>query len=125
MVQPGMKATPMSCFFGRRTRGHIRNDFNPECQIVETIYKRIENQFNLAQRRGHFNNDTFSVGNQVRVQNPASRMWNILGVISSKIAADEGSTRSYEVEADSGQILVRNGSHINHSEKSAVPEQSS
>ena len=125
MVRPGMKATLMSCFFGRRTRGHLPNLFDPECQIVETIQKRIENQFNLAQRRGHFNSDTFSVGNRVRVQDPASRMWNILGVVSSEIAADDGSTRSYEVETDSGQVLVRNGSHIKHSEKSAAPEQNS
>ena len=125
MVQPGMKATPMSCFFSRRTRSHLPNDFNRECQIVETIYKQIENQFNLAQRRGHFNNDTFSVGNWVRVQDPASRKWNILGVVLNEIAASDGSTRSYEVETDSGQVLVRNGSHIKHSEKSAAPEQSS
>ena len=125
MVIPGMKATPMSCFFGRRTRGHLPNLFNHECQIVETIQKRISNQFNLAQKRGHFNNDTFSVGDRGRVQDPASRKWNILGVVSSKIGADNGSTKSYEVKADSGQVLVRNGTHIKHSEKSAVPEQSS
>ena len=120
-----MKATPMSCFFGRRTRSHLPNNFNRECHIVETLYKQIKNQFNLAQRRGHFNNDTFSVGNQVRVQDPASRKWNILGVVLNKIAASDGSTRSYEVETDSGQILVRNGSHIKQSEKSAAPEKNS
>ena len=77
MIRPGMTATPMSCFFGRRTRGHLPNLFDRECQIVETIQKRIQNQFNLAQKRGHFNNDTFSVGDRVRVQDPASRKWNI------------------------------------------------
>ena len=125
MVRPGMKATPMSCFFGRRTRGHLLNLFDCKCQILETIQRRIQNQFNLAQRRGHFNNDTFSVGNRLRVQDPASRKWNILGVISSEIAADDGLTKLYEVRADSGQELVRNGTHIKHSKKLAVPELSS
>ena len=97
MTRPGMTATQMSCFFGRRTRGHLPNLFDCECQIVKTIQKRIQNQFNLAQKRGHFNNDIFNVGDRVRVQDPASRKWNILGVISSGITADDGLTRSYEV----------------------------
>ena len=115
----------MSCFFGRRTRGHLLNLFDHKCQIIKTIQKRLENQFNLTQRRGHFNNDTFGVGDRVRVQDPASRKWNILCVVSNKIAASDGSTWSYEVDTDSGQILVRNGSHMKHSEKSAAPEQNS
>ena len=61
----------------------------------------------------------------MRVQDPSSRKWNILGVVLNEIAASGGSTWSYEVETDSGQILVRNDSHIKHSEKSAAPEQSS
>ena len=125
MIRPGMTATPMSCFFGRRTRGHLPNLFNHKCQIVETIQKRISNQFNLAQKRGHFNNDTFSVGDCVRVQDPASRKWNIFGVISSEIGADDGLTKSYEVKTDACQVLVHNRTHNKHSEKSAVPEQSS
>ena len=80
---------------------------------------------NLAQRRGHYNNDSFSVGNRVRIQDPFSRKWDILGVVLNEIAASDGSTGSYEVETDSGQVLVRNGSHIKHSEKSAAPEQNS
>ena len=115
----------MSCFFRRRTRVHLPNLFDHECQIIKTIQKRLENQFNLAQRRGHFNNDSFSVGYRVRVKDPASRKWNILGVISREIAAYDGSTKSYEVRSDSGQELVRNGTHIKHSEKLAVPEQNS
>ena len=37
MVCPGMKSSPMECFFGRWTRSHLPNDFNRECQIVETL----------------------------------------------------------------------------------------
>ena len=59
------------------------------------------------------------------MQDPASRKWNILGVVLNEIAASDGSTRSYEVETDSGQISVWNGSHIKHSEKSAAPEHNS
>ena len=125
MVRPGMKTSPMNCFFGRRTRSHLPNDFNRECNIVETLYKRIQNQFNIAQKRGHYNNDTFSPGNRVRVQDPASRKWDILGVITNEIAASDGSTRSYKIETDAGHVLVRNGSHIKHTERSAVAEQDS
>ena len=49
MVRPGMETTPMNCFLGRRMRSHLPNDFNRECKIVETLYKRIQNQFNIAQ----------------------------------------------------------------------------
>ena len=125
MVRPGMKSTPMECFFGRRTRSHLTNDFNKECKIVETLYKRIQNQFSIANRRGHFNQDTFSPGNRVRVQDPATRKWDILGVVTAKIAASDGSSRSYEVETDKGAVLVRNSTHIKHSERTAVKEGSS
>ena len=120
-----MDTMPLHCFFGRRTRSHLPNDFNRECKIVETLCKRIQNQFNIAQKRGHFNKDTFSPGNRVRVQDPASRKWDILGVVTSKIAASDGSTCSYEIETDAGQVLVRNSSHIKHSEQSAVAENDS
>ena len=88
-------------------------------------YKRIQNQFNIANRRGHFNQDTFSPGNRVRVQDPGTRKWDILGVVTAEIAAADGSSRSYEVETDKGATLIRNATHIKHSERTAVAESSS
>ena len=116
MVRPGMKSSPMECFFGRRTRSHLPNAFNRECQIVETLYKRIKNQFNIASRRGHFNRDTFGPGDRVRVQDPGTRRWDILGTVKTEIAAGDGSSHSYEAETDDGATLTRNGTHIIHSE---------
>ena len=112
-------------FFGRRTRSHLPNDFNRECQIVETLYKRIQNQFNIASRHGHFNRDTFGPGDRVRVQDPGTHKWDILGTVTAEIAAGDGLSRSYEVETDDGATLTRNGTHIKHSERSAVAERSS
>ena len=97
-----------------------------ECQIIETMQKCIANQFALAEKRGHYNHDSFKVGDRVRVQDPESRRWNILGEVTSEIKAEDSSTKSYKVRSDSGQELIRNGSHIRHSEReAAVPEQSS
>ena len=116
----------MSCYFGRRTHGHLQNLFDKECKLIENIQKRIANQFAMAGRLGHFNHDVFKVGDRARVQDPAARMWSILGRVSNKITADDGSSRSYKIETDSGQELIRNGSHVRHSEReAAVPEQSS
>ena len=126
MIRPGSSATPLSCFFGRRTQGHLLNLFNKECKIIETIQKRIANQFAVGERRGHFNHNTFKVGDRVRVQDLSSRRWSILGKVKNKITADDGSSRSYKIRTDSGQELIRNGSHVRHSEREAgVPEQSS
>ena len=65
------------------------------------------------------------MGNRVRIQDPASRKWDILGVVLNEIVASDGLTQSYKIETDAGQVLVRNGSHIKHSEKSAAAEQDS
>ena len=126
MIRPGSKATPLSCFFGRRTHSHLPNQFYKECRIVETIQKRILNQFAVASRRGHFNHDVFKSGDRVCLQDPATRRWNILGTVLKELIANDGSTRSSEKTTDLGQELVRNGSHVRHSEREAAdPEQRS
>ena len=113
-------------FFWEQDSGNLPNLFDKECQIIETIQKHIANQFALAEKRGNYNHDSFKVGDRVRVQDPSSRRWSILGEITNKITADDGSFKSYEIRSDPGQELIRNGSHIRHSEReAAVPEQSS
>ena len=92
---------------------------------VEILYKRIQNQFNIASRRGHFNRDTFGPGDRVRVQDPGTRKWDILGTVTAKISAGDGSSRSYKVENDDRATLTRNRTHIKHSEQSAAEERSS
>ena len=59
------------------------------------------------------------------MQDPGTRKWDILGVVTAKIAASDGSSCSYEVETDDGAVLVRNATHIKHSERTAVEESSS
>ena len=84
------------------------------------------NQFAVATKRGQFNHDFFKSGDRVCIQDPATRRWNILGTVLKKVKADDGSTRSYEITTDIGQELVRNGTHVRHSEREpADPEQRS
>merc|ERR1711954_623258 len=104
----------MSCFFGRSPCGHLPNLFDKECKLIENIQKRVANHFTVAGRSGHFNHDIFKVRDRVRVQDPATRRWSILGEVSQEITADDGSTRSYEISMDSGQELIRNSSHVRH-----------
>ena len=83
-------------------------------------------QFAVANRRGHFNHDVFKAGDRVCLQDPTIGRGNILGTVSKEMTANNGSTRSYEISTDIGQELVRNGSHIRHSEREpADPEQRS
>ena len=97
--------------------------FDKECRIVETMEKRIKHQFSVATRRGHFNRDVFKSWDRVRLQDPLTRKSDILGTISKELAANDGSIQSYEVNTDKGQDLVRNGSHVRHSESEpAEPE---
>ena len=78
----------------------------------------------MANRRGHFNRDVFKSGDRVCLQDPTTRRWNILGTVSKELIANDGSTQSYEISMDKWQELVRNGSHIRHSEREpADPEQ--
>ena len=64
-IRPGAKASPLSCFFGRKTRGDLPNMFNKVCHIMETVERHIKNQFEIAQRREHLSWDVFKVGDRV------------------------------------------------------------
>ena len=73
MIRPGAKASPLSCFFGRKTHGHLPNKFDKERKIAKTIQKRIMHQFAVANRRGHFNHDVFKAGDRVCLQEPTTQ----------------------------------------------------
>ena len=72
------------------------------------------------------NPDVFKSGDRVCLQDPTTRRWDILGTVLKELIANDGSSRSYEINTDIGRELVRNGSHIRHSEREpADPEQGS
>ena len=115
-IRPGSKATPLSLFFGSKTRGDLPNMFGKLCHIMKTVKQRIKNQFSIAQRRGYWNCDSFKIGDRVIIHNPAIMEWTIFGKVSKKIESSEGSVHSYKILTDQGQTLVHNGTQIHHSE---------
>merc|ERR1711954_358467 len=102
MIRPGAKASPLSCFFGRRTNWHLPNLFDKECRISETIQKRIMHHFSVANRRGHFNRDVFKSGDRVCLQDPITRRWDILGTVSKELIENDELTRFYEISTEKG-----------------------
>ena len=99
-IRRGAKANPLSCFFGRKTKGDLPNMFNKVCHIMETVERHIKNQFEIAQRREHLSWDVFKVGDRVCLRNQASTKWDILGKVVREIEADDGSIQSSEVATD-------------------------
>ena len=96
-------------------KSDLPNSFSKDCQVMTTIEKRIRRQFQIAQRRGHWNRDSFAVNDRVRIRDGKGK-WTILGKIEQAIESPDGSVHTYHIKTDDNRVFVRNGSHIHHSE---------
>ena len=71
-IRPGAKASPLSCFFGRKSRGDLPNMLDKVRHIIEIVERCIKNQFAIAQRTGHFSWDVLKevIGSASKIQPP-------------------------------------------------------
>ena len=69
----GGVCTLIKILFGRNVKGPIANSNNEELDIQENLQKRIKKAERVANAKGRFNRETFQEGDEVWIQNPASR----------------------------------------------------
>ena len=89
---------------------------------METLEAPIRKQFQIAQRRGHFNRDTFRKDDRVRIKDGKGKC-SIKGKIEETVPSPDGSTHTYRVLTDDGRVFTQNGSWIHHSESPAETEE--
>ena len=56
----------------------------------------------------------------VKVRNIKSLKWDLIGTVSKEIPGEDNKIRTYEIELNDGNFLVRNGRYVHH-RTTAVP----
>ena len=82
--------------------------------------KKIDHQLRVAEKLGRRSADEFKEGDAVVAQNIKTGLWNIRGTLKEGREADDGTTRSWLVETETGNITLRNSRHLKHQVKKNI-----
>ena len=82
-----------------------------------SIQKRSEEQLAVAKKLGRRSVDTFKAGDLVVAQNAKTGKWTIRGIVTKARTAEDGTSRSFEVETEAGKTTLRNSRHLRHQTK--------
>ena len=91
----------------------VKKSFNQ----AALIQKRSEEQLAVAKKLGRRSVDTFKAGDLVVAQNARTGKWTIRGRITKARTAEDGTSRSFEVETEAGKTTLRNSRHLRHQTK--------
>ena len=84
------------------------------------IQKKMDHQLGVAKKLGRRSVDEFKEGDAVVAQNIRTGKWNIRGTLKEGRMADDGTTRSWLVETETGSTTLRNNRHLKHQVKKNV-----
>ena len=84
------------------------------------MQKKMDHQLRVAKKLGRRSVDEFRVGDAVVAQNIRTGKWNIRGTLKEGRTADDGTTRSWLVETETGSTTLRNNRHLKHQVKKNV-----
>ena len=71
----------------------------------------------VAKKLGRSSVDTFKTGDLVVAQNARTGKWTIRGRVTKARTAEDGTSRSFEVETEAGKTTLRNARHLRHQTK--------
>ena len=71
----------------------------------------------MAKKLGPRSVDTFKTGDLVVAQNARTGKWTIRGRVTKARTAEDGTSRSFEVETEAGKTTLRNSRHLRHQTK--------
>ena len=108
-ARKGQSASPIQMFFGRDIRGPLPNQYKRDCEIRKTIERRVQQQMEVAGRKGRWNRDHFELQDKVRIKNMNTGLWDLKGVIT-----EAKSDRAFVVTTDDGVEYHQNAWHIHH-----------
>ena len=81
------------------------------------IQKRSEHQLKVAKKLGRRLVDQFKTGDMVVAQNIRTGKWTIRGKVSKARTAEDGTSRSFVIETETGKTTLRNSRHLRHQTK--------
>merc|ERR1712215_544072 len=84
------------------------------------MQKKMDHQLEVAKKLGSRSADEFKEGDAVVAQNIKTGLWNIRGTLKEGRVADDGTTRSWLVETETGNTTLRNNRHLKHQVKKNV-----
>ena len=108
------QGSPHERFFRRGVKNRLPNSIDREIDHRVIIARRHQKQVKLAQMKGRSAADVFEENDRVLLQDPSTKRWSKLATVDGKRTAEDGSTQSYEIQLESGNISIRNKKHIKH-----------
>ena len=82
---------------------------------------RLRAQEAAAHRKGRGNSEQFKVGDAVRVRNIKLGVWDLKGTIAQGLPGEDGHTRTYKIQLDDGDLVIRNAEYIHHRTSGPTP----
>ena len=104
-------------FFGREVITYMPSLVKKSFNQAALIQKRSEEQLAVAKKLGRRSVDTFKAGDLVVAQNARTGKWTIRGRVKKARTAEDGTSRSFEVETEAGKTTLRNSRHLRHQTK--------
>ena len=101
-------------FFKRAPRSNLPNSVNREIDHRNLISNRHKKQEKIACAKGRKSKDHFVVGDEVVIQHPQTKRWNIEGVIEEERVAEDENTYSYIINLKEGGSTLRNRRFLKH-----------
>ena len=99
--------SPADRFFGRSVRSRLPNSVDPGINSDKLIKKRIEKHDARITNKNKRNKIIYQVGQQVRLQNIATRDWDLKGTVERLRYADDGRVVSYYIMTDRKNLTTR------------------
>ena len=99
--------SPADRFFGRSVRSRLPNSVDPGIKSNELIEKRIKKHDARITNKNKRNKVIYQVGQRVRLQNVATRDWDLKGTIERLRYADDGRVVSYFIMTDKNHLTTR------------------
>ena len=104
-------------FFGREVITYMPSLVKKRFDQAALIKRRSEEQMQVAKKLGRRSVDTFKTGDLVVAQNARTGKWTIRGRVTKARTAEDGTSRSFEVETEAGKTTLRNSRHLRHQTK--------
>ena len=114
--------SPAERFFGRSVRSRLPNSINPEIKSSELIKRRIQKHDARIKNKNKTNKILYEVGQRVRLQNIATRDWDLKGTIDKLRIADDGRVLSYDVFTDKNHMTTRHRRYLKPLHKEHDPK---
>ena len=96
--------SPADRFFGRSVRSRLPNSVDPGINSDKLIKKRIEKHDARITNKNKRNKVIYQVGQRVRLQNVATRDWDLKGTVERLRYADDGRVVSYFIMMDKNHL---------------------